>query len=360
MPTDSLVSAQIVINRPIMEVFDYVADPNRLKEWVPFYSDVHPYPSSRDEYGYIRRFRAAISMRPLPVPSFGKLDTEVTDLVPGRWLAFRSVELGRTATCDFQTVAGGTLLTTRHDLWGWQAGIISYLVGPLVPATTYFLQNILTGLKLRLEGRSLPPDPKIFFSYRRKLSRYVGGRIFDRLVSEFGLGYVFRDLDSLLGGRNWAADIESALSTCQVVVVHIDDDWEKTINSLLKPRKRSSRAKAAPSDRPRDWVTWELETAFRRNQGRQHHVRVIPVLTSKKDNVSISERREELRRALPKGLLKDQLTEQDLQFIYLRSDPDFRQDFERLNAAVWDALRLHKKAPLRGPALDDHLKTGQG
>jgi len=33
-------TASIMIDRPIMDVFDYVRDPNRLPEWAPIFSGV--------------------------------------------------------------------------------------------------------------------------------------------------------------------------------------------------------------------------------------------------------------------------------------------------------------------------------
>src|SRR5438874_140677 len=36
----STFSASIVIDRPILDVFSYVCDPERLIEWVPFYTNI--------------------------------------------------------------------------------------------------------------------------------------------------------------------------------------------------------------------------------------------------------------------------------------------------------------------------------
>jgi uncharacterized protein YndB with AHSA1/START domain len=42
MSTEILLHASTIINRPILEVFNYVGDPQHLPEWVPFYSSARP------------------------------------------------------------------------------------------------------------------------------------------------------------------------------------------------------------------------------------------------------------------------------------------------------------------------------
>src|SRR6185295_7703769 len=124
----------------------------------------------------------------------------------------------------------------------------SYLARFARPVVNDLIGEVLSGLKRRLETRNVESQPLIFFSYRRSQARYVGGRIYDALCSEFGPRSVFRDVDSILGGGEWTSDIDKALNECRVVVAHIGEGWE----DALKQRW---------NDDPPDVLRLELERA---------------------------------------------------------------------------------------------------
>ena len=102
----------------------------------------------------------------------------------------------------------------------------------------------------------------IFISYRRSDSIAETGRIFDRLVSEFGRDHVFKDVDSIPFGVDFAEYLDQAVSQCQVVLVIIGKTWV----SVTEPDGTRRL------DNPDDFVRIEVESALKRN------IPVIPVL----------------------------------------------------------------------------------
>jgi hypothetical protein len=103
----------------------------------------------------------------------------------------------------------------------------------------------------------------IFISYRREDSAYPAGWLYDRLVGHFGADRVFKDIDSIQLGDDFAEIIGNAVGSCAVLLAVIDNKW------LAVSDENGDRR----LDDPDDFVRLEIETAFRRN------VRVIPVLT---------------------------------------------------------------------------------
>jgi hypothetical protein len=201
---------------------------------------------------------------------------------------------------------------------------MNYWIGPMQAIANDMARNILEGLKGRLEGRAIEFQPKVFFSYRRSDARYVGGRIFDALTAEFGPGTVFRDSSSLLAGGDWNDDINRAIRRSKVVVVHIGDNWERDLLTRMDT-----------SDGLRD----ELETALSEGD----HIRIVPVITSNRASFNYQERMAEIAATL-EGMsgqaphIREKFTSK-LQALYLREDPDFNQDLERLMRAVWVKFR---------------------
>ena len=66
---------------------------------------------------------------------------------------------------------------------------------------------------------------KIFLSYRREDSREITARINDWFDMYFGRGVTFRDIDSLQAGRRFPEDIRTALDSCSVGIIVIDEKW---------------------------------------------------------------------------------------------------------------------------------------
>ena len=98
------------------------------------------------------------------------------------------------------------------------------------------------------------PRNAIFVNYRRADSSGYAGRLRDHLVAQFGQGRVFMDV-GILGGEDWVAAIERALSASGALLAIIGPNW-------------SSARLADPGDRLRQ----ELEAAMALG------VEIIPVL----------------------------------------------------------------------------------
>ena len=154
---------------------------------------------------------------------------------------------------------------------------------------------------------------KILISYRREDSADVTGRIYDRLIKQFGQGAIFKDVDSIPFGVDFRIYLDAQVAKCEVFLSVIGRDWMK---------KRGTKGKSRLDD-PGDFVRIEIESALKR------HIPVIPVLVS---GASIP-----LAEQLPTSI-------QDLSYrhgIAVRSDPDFHRDMDRL-------IEYLKKLPASG------------
>lgn len=164
------------------------------------------------------------------------------------------------------------------------------------------------------ESRSIDQDPppevatvtltekKIFLSYRREDSADVAGRIYDRLTQVFEKAQVFKDVDSIPLGVDFRKHLQETVSSCDVVLVVMGDDW------LTAATADGSRR----IDNPKDFVRIEVETALQRD------IPVIPVLVR---GAGIPDERD-----LPGDL--SALAYRN--GIAVRSDPDFHRDMDRL------------------------------
>jgi hypothetical protein len=97
-------------------------------------------------------------------------------------------------------------------------------------------------------------------SYRRMDAAAYAGRLFDHLGQHFGPGSVFRDIDTIRRGEDFAQATASALNASDVVLVIIGNTWATGQDGLRR------------LDDPEDWVRLEVAAALRRN------VLVVPVL----------------------------------------------------------------------------------
>ena len=110
---------------------------------------------------------------------------------------------------------------------------------------------------------SVPADlGRIFISYRREDTAYPAAWLFDRLVAHFGEGQVFKDIDTIQPGDDFAEVIGSAIASCDVLLALIGDRWLTATDENEQRRL----------DRPDDLVRLEIQAALDRN------IRVIPVL----------------------------------------------------------------------------------
>ena len=93
---------------------------------------------------------------------------------------------------------------------------------------------------------------KILISYRREDSADVTGRIYDRLIQQFGQGAIFKDVDSIPFGVDFRIYLDAQVAKCEVFLAVIGRDWMK---------KRGSKGKSRLED-PGDFVRIEIESAL--------------------------------------------------------------------------------------------------
>lgn len=146
----------------------------------------------------------------------------------------------------------------------------------------------------------------VFLSYRRADSSTVTGRIFDHLTTSLGEKRVFKDVDSIALGMDFRLVIERAVGECMVMLAIMGDQW-------LDAKGQDGIRRL---DDPDDFVRIELETALTRN------IPVIPVLVGSQAMPSAEELPSQIR---------------DLAFrngLFVRPDPDFKNDLERLTSQI--------------------------
>jgi TIR domain len=102
----------------------------------------------------------------------------------------------------------------------------------------------------------------IFISYRRQDEPNFAGRLYDRLVAQFGKSKVFIDIDTIDLGLDFVDVIDRSLAQCKALIVVIGKTWLHMADA---------EGVARLSD-PDDYVRVEIETALARQ------IRVIPVL----------------------------------------------------------------------------------
>ena len=102
----------------------------------------------------------------------------------------------------------------------------------------------------------------IFVSYRRDDTRQAAGRLADDLADRFGSAHIFRDIEGIDPGVEFAQALNQALETCAVMLVLIGPTWLDICDAQGRRRL----------DNPNDWIRQEIGTALRRG------IRVVPVL----------------------------------------------------------------------------------
>ena len=103
----------------------------------------------------------------------------------------------------------------------------------------------------------------VFVSYRRDDSSGYAGRLYERLVREFGRKRVFMDLDTLEPGVDFVERIDEAVASADVLLAVIGRTW---LSAAL------GEGGSRRLDDPNDFVRLEIATALRRG------IRVIPLL----------------------------------------------------------------------------------
>jgi hypothetical protein len=102
----------------------------------------------------------------------------------------------------------------------------------------------------------------IFISYRRDDAQGYARALYDELSDHYGEGSVFRDLDALAPGEDYAARIDDAISDCDVAVILIGKSWATATDADGRRRL----------DDPNDLLVQEIAAALK--PGRK----VLPVL----------------------------------------------------------------------------------
>ncbi len=162
--------------------------------------------------------------------------------------------------------------------------------------------------------------PGIFISYRRSDNPDATGRIYDRLVSEFGKARVFKDVDSIPLGQDFRGHLNEVMGGCAAVLAIIGPRWTDARNDAGQRRLEN----------PDDFVRIELEAALARR------VPVVPVLVGHAPMPGSGQ--------LPESLISLIYR----QAIEVRPDPDFHNDATRLVSAL--RLILDPNARVGTPA----------
>jgi len=167
----------------------------------------------------------------------------------------------------------------------------------------------------------------IFISYRRSDNPDAVGRIYDRLVSEFGKARVFKDVDSIPLGQDFRGHLNDIVGNCAAVLAIIGPKWIDIRNEAGLKRLED----------PDDFVRVELEAALARS------VPVVPVLVGHAAMPGASQ--------LPSSLTSLVYR----QSIEVRPDPDFHNDATRLVVAL--RAIIDPDAPLPEPAVGLHSRA---
>jgi hypothetical protein len=154
----------------------------------------------------------------------------------------------------------------------------------------------------RIEQSKESKPCRIFISYRRNDSADVVGRIYDKLMNQFGKENVFKDVDSIPLGIDFREYLDKSVSNCNIFLAIIGTRWLEVKSSDGKRRIDDSG----------DFVRIEIESALQRN------IPVIPVLVQNATVPTATELPLAIRQlAYRNG-------------ISVRSDPDFHNDMDRL------------------------------
>jgi hypothetical protein len=150
----------------------------------------------------------------------------------------------------------------------------------------------------------------IFISYRRSDSADITGRIYDRLVDEYGRASIFKDVDSIPLGTDFKEYLDRKVSECNFLLAVIGDHWLDAKDETGKRRL----------DDPQDFVRAEIESAL------EQDIPVIPLLVR---GAKMPEE-EDLPAGLKRLVYKNGIP--------IRPDPDFHRDMDRLISALDDSI----------------------
>ena len=112
---------------------------------------------------------------------------------------------------------------------------------------------------------NLKTPGRIFISYRRDDTAFPASWLYERLAAHFGPDQVFKDVDSIELGDDFAEVIADAVGTCDVLLVLIGAQWLAITDEAGHQRLENSY----------DFVRIEVEAALERK------VRIIPILVGR-------------------------------------------------------------------------------
>lgn len=164
--------------------------------------------------------------------------------------------------------------------------------------------------------------PRTFISYRRAESSYAVDRVYEHLAREYTPQNVFRDIDTIHVGEDFAHSIERAISACDVVLVVMGPGWAHHVDASGAPRLHD----------PGDFVRMEVV------RGLGGDCTVVPVLIDGARLPAAADLPPDLRPLLT------------LQTAQLRP-VDSARDLHALTARVERARRavVAERSPLRSP-----------
>jgi hypothetical protein len=121
--------------------------------------------------------------------------------------------------------------------------------------------------------------PNIVISYRREDTKWIVGRIFDRLEQHYGHGNIFMDIDRIPLATDYRDHIRNTLQRSDIVLAVIGPQW-------LAVEKETGQPRIADET---DWVRIEIEAALGKK------IPVIPVLIDRSRLPKTSELAESVR-----------------------------------------------------------------
>lgn len=172
---------------------------------------------------------------------------------------------------------------------------------------------------------------KIFISYRRIDSADATGRIYDRLIAQFGRDQVFKDVDAMPAGADFREYLDKTIAQCEVFLAVIGKKW-------MRGASKGNSFLATPLE---DYVCIEIEWAL------NHGVPIIPVLVH---GIKMP----------PANKLTTSI--KDLAYRHasiVREDPDFHHDMDRLIDHLKKELQRNKQEGLQNKDILSRI-TGEG
>lgn len=239
-------------------------------------------------------------------PSGGRLEAQI-----GMGLLSWGEVIGVTITptergCQVIVTSEARLSTTMMD-YGKNQGNVNSFVDGFQRALE--MSNVPTQTTMKTVRPPEPPqavpssaDQHIFISYRRADSIDICGRIYDRLVADFGKEGVFKDVDNIPLGVDFREYLRETLDDVTAVLVVIGPDWVTVADKEGNPRLHD----------PNDWVRVEVESALSRD------IPVVPLLVYG----ARMPRAHQLPDSLASLAARNGMS--------IRPDPDFHNDMDRL------------------------------